>query len=130
MGKLSSIKAFTTPEDLADVCIQIGSVEVNLRYDKSKYTPQFESEVQKMAENGYPAGGLAKFLSNLIVSWDVTDEIDVEDDRGSIVTKEVPVLPNEETFSTWGAPVMRHLLDKINEARSPNRETSKPTKTF
>ena len=123
--------------------LKFGDDVLNIKYDRSKYTPAVERELNDQLEQKNLVGGLfAGFLGNLILEWDAMD-VDPEDREKALELESdpdnlpgmkeyeaagirmVPVPLTPETFDTLlSIETQGDLMTELGKDQRPNPTSS------
>ena len=106
--------------------------KLNFEFYPNKYTPELEEQV---AIAGKQEGGgpiLKKWLSSVVKSWDVVDEIEVTDKKTGKPTGEkklVPIPCDAEGMNYIPLAVLGLILDTVVESVRPGEKTDSVSKS-
>lgn len=113
------------------VPVKFGEEVLNITYNRGKFTPRVERELQEEAKANRPGGALAKMLMKVLISWDLEDahpeDVNLPEDQQRLV----PVPLNEQTLDDLlSIPAQARIVETIAEDNRPKQTTSEPTKEF
>ncbi len=99
------------------LAVDFNGEKLNLTYRPGAYTPTFEAQCL-VAARDEDKDRLSQMLTELIVSWDLTNEVD---------GVEVPVPTDVQSLRGLPYEILSECITAIVRDLPPNRKTSKDT---
>lgn len=126
MARLSRLKS----QDKT-LSVKIGEEVLNIQYNRSTYTVEFETEMREKQEQNAPAAALAAMVLRVVTSWDLEDyhpeDLHILEEH----RRTIPVPLNQESVERMvPIEVLVEIIAAIAEDNRPKENPSRPTKDF
>ena len=111
--------------------ITFGEEELQLTYNRSKYTPKFEKELKQMMDDNLPSSMMANMVFALLIDWNVEDIIQTEENLAKPEEEqEVGLVPlTLETFETLvSSEALSTIIESLADDNRPNKQAFVTTK--
>lgn len=103
--------------------VAFGKETLNLTYNRSKFTPKLEREINALADARQMGGMLSKMLMTILTSWDIVDVDPADVGKPENKQKLIPVPLTAETLDELiSIEAQARIVKALTDAQRPDEE--------